>query len=89
MLAIKIYMQYFRIIVKTYLDLAYKKKALDNEFNANGAQYNLDREGSTIYTLSLGKLDRYEYLTVEYLGYKTGADEEAKFKYFPLDHIFN
>lgn len=82
-------MQYFRIIVKTYLDLAYKKKTLDNEFNANGAQYNLDRQGSTIYTLSLGELDRYEYLTVEGLGYKTGADEQAKFKYFPLDHIFN
>ena len=68
------------------MTLAYKRKNLDNKINANGAQYNLDRETSKIYPLTLGKLDRYEYLTVEDLGYKTGADEQ---QYFPLDHIFN
>ena len=45
-------------------------KFLDDKIKANKAQYNLDREAATIFALSTKELDKYEYLTGEYLGYK-------------------
>ena len=35
------------------------------------------------------ELDKYEYLTGEDLGYKSGLVEQAKFEYSPLGKIFN
>ena len=34
-------------------------------------------------------MDKYEYLTGEDLGYKTGVIEQAKFEYSPLGKVFN
>ena len=45
-------------------------KILGVKIKANKAQYDLDREAAKIYALSSGKLEKYEYLTGEDLGYK-------------------
>ena len=55
---------------------------------ANQAQYNLDRKAAKISAVSSGELEKYEYLTGEYLGYKPGVVEQAKFEYSPLGKIF-
>ena len=55
---------------------------------ANQAQYNLDRKAAKISAMSSGELEKYEYLSGEYLGYKPGVVEQAKFEYSPLDKIF-
>ena len=34
-------------------------------------------------------MDKHEYLTGEYLGYKPELVEQAKFEYFPLAKVFN
>ena len=46
---------------------------------ANQAHYNLDREAAKISALSSNELKKYEYLTFENLGYKSGVAEKAKF----------
>ena len=40
-------------------------KVLDNKIRSNQAQYNLDKQNVTIFALSSGELDKYEYLTGE------------------------
>ena len=55
----------------------------------NKAQYNLDRKAAKISALSSNNLDKYGYLTGEYLGLKTSIVEQAKFEYSPLGKIFN
>ena len=65
-------------------------KILDDKIKANQAQYDgLDREAAKISALSSKKLDKYEYLTCEDLGYKPGVVEQAKFEYSPLGKFFN
>ena len=64
-------------------------KILDNKIRSNQAQYDLDRQNSKISALSSGELDKYEYLTVEDLGYKPDVVEKQKFEYFPLGQVFN
>ena len=39
--------------------------------------------------MSSGKLDKYEYLTGEDLGYRPDPVQKAKFKYSPLGQAFN
>ena len=39
--------------------------------------------------LSSGKLDKYEYLTAEDLGYRPDPVQKAKFEYSPLGQVFN
>ena len=39
--------------------------------------------------MSSGKLDKYEYLTGEDLGYRPDPMQKAKFKYSPLGQVFN
>ena len=39
--------------------------------------------------MSSNNLDKYEYLTGEYLGLKPSTVEQAKFEYSPLGKIFN
>ena len=56
-------------------------KILDDKIKANQAQYDLDREIVKMNSvLSSKKLDKYEYLTVEDVGYKAGVAEKGKVK---------
>ena len=56
-------------------------KILDDKIKANQAQYDLDREIVKMNSvLSSKKLDKYEYLTVEDVGYKAGVVEKGKVK---------
>ena len=50
------------------------KKILKNE-----AQYDLDRKAAKVSALSSNNLDKYEYLTGEYLGLKPNTIEQARF----------
>ena len=63
-------------------------KILDNKIRSNQAQYDLERQNTNISALSSGELDKYEYLTGEYLGYKPHLVQKAKFEYF-LGQVFN
>ena len=62
---------------------------LTYELKANQAQYDLDREEAKVSALSSGELQKYEYLTGEDLGYKSGVVEKTKFEYFPKGKVFN
>ena len=53
-------------------------KIIDNKVKANQAQYDLDRLVAKISAYSFGDLTKYEYLTVENLGYKWSVFEQAK-----------
>ena len=64
-------------------------KILDKKIFQNEAQYNLDRKPAKMSTLSSKNLDKYEYLTGEYLGLKPSTVEQAKFEYSPFGKIFN
>ena len=66
-----------------------KIKILDRKILQNEAQYDLDRKAAKIFTLSCNDLDKYEYLTGEYLGLKPSTTEQTKFEYSPLGKIFN
>ena len=65
-----------------------QNKILDDNFEANNAQYNLDRMNAEILAYSSGDLPKYEYLTKKDLGYKPDAFEHAKFEYSPLGKVF-
>ena len=47
------------------------------------------RQNAKISALSSGKLDKYEYLTAEDLGYRPDPVQNAKFEYSPLGQVFN
>ena len=47
------------------------------------------RKNATISALSSGKLDKYEYLTGEDLGYRPDPVQKAKFEHSPLGQVFN
>ena len=64
-------------------------KILDDKIKANKAQYDLDRETAKISALSSGKLEKYEYLTGEDLGYKPDVTLKAKFEYSLLGKVLN
>ena len=64
-------------------------KILDKKIKQNEAQYDLDKEAAKISALSSRDLDKYEYLTVEDLDYKSSTVEQAKFDYFLLSNLFN
>ena len=57
------------------------KKILDNKIRQNHADYELHRKNAKISALSSGKLDKYEYLTDEDLGYRRDPVQKAKFEY--------
>ena len=61
----------------------------DRKVMQNEAQYDLDRKTAKISALSSNNWDKYEYLTGEDLGLKSGTVEQAKFNYSPLGEIFN
>ena len=64
-------------------------KILDNKIRQNQPDYDLYRKNAKIFALSSGKLDKYEYLTGEDLGYTPDSIQKAKFEYSPLGQVFN
>ena len=68
--------------------LTEKVKILNDEIKADKKQYDLDREIAKISALSSGELEKYEYLTVEDLGYKPDVVLKAKFEYSSLGKVF-
>ena len=64
-------------------------KILGNKTRQNEADYDLHRKNAKISALSSGKLDKYEYLTGEDLGYRPDPVQKAKFEYSPLGQVFN
>ena len=64
-------------------------KILDDKIKQNQADYDLYIQNAKISALSSGKLDKYEYLTGEDLGYKPDPIQKAKIEYSPLDQVFN
>ena len=61
-------------------------KVLDNKIRQNQADYELYRKNTKISALSSGKLDKYEYLTGEDLGYRPDLIQK---QYSPLGQVFN
>ena len=64
-------------------------KILDDKIKQNQADYDLYRQNAKILALSSGKLDKYEYLRGENLGYRPDPVQEANFEYSPLGKVFN
>ena len=64
-------------------------RIFDYKIKQNQADYDLYRKNAKISALSIGKLDKYEYLTGEDLGYKPDPVQKPKFEYFPLGQVFN
>ena len=64
-------------------------KILDDKIRQNQADYNLYRQNAKTSALSSGKLDKYEYLTGEKLGYRPDPVQKAKCEYSPLGQVFN
>ena len=71
------------------MTLTEQVKMLDDKIKTNKAQYDLDREAVKVSALSSRKLEKYEYLTGEDLGYKPDIIQRAKFEYSPLGEAFN
>ena len=64
-------------------------KILDNKIRQNQADYDLYRKNAKISALPSGKIDKYEYLTGEDVGYRPDPVQKAKFEYSPLGQVFN
>ena len=64
-------------------------KILDRKIMQNEAQYDLDRKAAKISALSSNNLDKYEYLTGEYLDLEPSTVKQARFEYSPLGKLFN
>ena len=60
-------------------------KILDSKIKANQTQYDLGKNAAKSSPLSSKELGKYEYLTGEDLGSKTGVVEKVKFEYSPSD----
>ena len=63
-------------------------KVLDDKIKQNKANYDLYRKNAEISALSSDKLDKYEYLTDQDLGYRPDPVQKAKFEYSPLGQVF-
>ena len=62
-------------------------KILNNKIRQNKADYDFYRKNVKISVLPSGKLDKYEYLTGEDLGYRPDPVQKAKFEYSPLGQV--
>ena len=71
------------------MTVTYQIKILDRKTKQNEAQYDLDRKAAKISAFSSRNLDKYQYLTGEYLHYKQSTVEQAKFDYSSLSKFFN
>ena len=58
----------------------------DDKIRDEKLQCNITRKGAKTSTLSSGKIDKYEYLTVEEIlpSNRRQIIEQAKFAYYPL-----
>ena len=64
-------------------------KILDNKIRKNKVDFDLNRKNAEISALSLGKLNKYSYLTDQDLKYRPDPVQKARFEYSPLGQIFN
>ena len=64
-------------------------KILDGKIMQNEAQYDLDIKAAKISALCSNNLDKYEYLSGEYLALKPSTIEQTKSEYSPLGKTFN
>ena len=71
------------------MTLTEQVEILDDKIKGSKALYDLDRKAAKISALSSNELEKYEYLTGEYLGYKPDVIHKTKFEYFPLGKVFN
>ena len=64
---------------------------INDQIKDEKLQYNINREAAKIYTLSSGKLHKYEYLTDEDILPSTQQQiiEQTKFTYSPLGKAFD
>ena len=62
----------------------------DDQLEDEKLQYDINREAANISALSSGKIDKYEYLTVEDIlpSNQKQIIEQAKFTYSPLGKAF-
>ena len=63
---------------------------INDQIRDEKLQYDINREAAEMSALSLGKTDKYEYLTGKYILPSTQQQiiEPAKFTYFPLGKAF-
>ena len=63
---------------------------IDNKNRVEKLQYDINREAAKLSTLSLGKIDKYEFLTGEEIlpSYKSRIIEQAEFTYSRLGKAF-
>ena len=64
-------------------------KILNRKNKQNESQYDFNREAAKISAFSSNKLEKFELLTGEDLGFKPSTIEQNKFEYSPLAKIFN
>ena len=64
--------------------------AIDDKIRDERLQYGINREAAKILALSSGKIDKYEYVTVEEIlpPDQSRLIEQAKFTYSPLGKAF-
>ena len=76
---------------KNILERVYKIiMTIDNKIWDEKLQYDINREAAKISALSLGKIDKYEYLTGEEIlhSHQSRIIDQVKFTYFPLGKAF-
>ena len=63
---------------------------IDDQIKERKLQYDINREPAKISALSSGKIDKYEYITVEEIlpSNEKKITEQAKFSYSPLQKAF-
>ena len=63
---------------------------IDDQIKERKLQYDINREAVKISALSSGKIDKYEYITVEEIlpSNEKKITEQAKFSYSPLQKAF-
>ena len=77
----------FILMKKTMAD---QIKILDRKIKQNETQYDLDKKKiAKISPLSSRNLNKYEYLTGEYLDYKQRTAKKARFEYSPLGKFYD
>ena len=69
------------------MTVAEQFKIIDNNIEANLAQYDLQRLAAIICVKSSNELAKYEYLTGEDLEYKPSAVKQAKLDYSLLGKV--
>ena len=72
------------------MTLTDEHKILEGKIKANQVQYDLGREAAKISALSSKDLlEKYEYLTGQYLGHGPIVVEKTKFEYFQMRMSLN